>query len=193
MENLQELFEDQIKDLYSAENQLLKALPKMAKRAANKELKKGIEEHRAQTEAQLERLTQIAERRGFKPTGKRCRAMEGLIEEGAEVLEEDGEETVIDLAIVAAAQKVEHYEISAYGTARTLAEWLEDAESARLLQETLNEEKNTDVKLTKLAEKSLLPNCPANEEDQDELESSSEDEEDEDDDSEEEREAPRSR
>ena len=115
---LSKLFEDQLKDIYNAESQILKALPKMAKKATAVELKEAFTSHLQETKQQVERLSQIAERLGHKLTGKKCKAMEGLIEEGAEVLEADGPGPVIDAALIAAAQRVEHYEISAYGTAR---------------------------------------------------------------------------
>src|SRR6187397_2770059 len=108
MEYLKELFEEQIKDLYSAESQLLKALPKMAKKAANSELKSGFEKHLLETKEHVQRLEKIAEMWEFKPTGKKCKGMTGLIEEGGEVFEEEGDENVIDAALIAAAQKVEH-------------------------------------------------------------------------------------
>lgn len=155
MENINELFEEQIKDLYSAENQLLKALPKMAKKATSAKLKKGFTDHLKQTEEHVQRLDELAKMWEFKPTGKKCKAMEGLIEEGAEVLEEDGDDNVVDVALIAAAQRVEHYEISAYGSARALAERLGCQESAELLQTTLDEESETDELLTTIAQDSL--------------------------------------
>jgi ferritin-like metal-binding protein YciE len=170
METINELFQDQIKDLYSAESQLLKALPKMAKKATTPELKSGIEKHLKQTEGHVERLSKIADMWSFKPTGKKCKAMEGLIEEGKEVLEEDGENSVIDAALIAAAQRVEHYEISAYGTARALAKRLGCAETASLLEATLNEEAATDKLLTSISEKSVLKNAPVEDEEPEEEE-----------------------
>ena len=150
--SLRELYVEQLRDLYDAENQLIKALPKMAKGATSDELRQGIEEHLEQTRAHAERLEQIFEQLGEKAKGKKCKAMQGLIEEGQETLEEDMEEDTKDAAIIAAAQRVEHYEISGYGTARTYANLLEESEAAELLEETLNEEKETDQKLTQLAE-----------------------------------------
>jgi ferritin-like metal-binding protein YciE len=151
MNSLQDLFVEQLKDLYSAENQLVKALPKMAKAASNPALKAGFEEHLEQTRGQVTRLERICKQLGVAPKGKKCTAMEGLIEEGKELMEEDAAPSVLDAGLIAAAQKVEHYEIASYGTARTWAEQLRQAEAVRLLQETLDEEKETDEKLTQLA------------------------------------------
>jgi ferritin-like metal-binding protein YciE len=151
-EGLKELYIDELKDLYSAENQLVKALPKMAKGASSDELRQGIEEHLEQTKGHVQRLEQIFEALGESPKGKKCMGMEGLIKEGAEVLDEDYEENVLDAGIIGAAQRVEHYEIAAYGTARALAQVLGEDEHVSLLTETLDEEKETDEKLTELAE-----------------------------------------
>jgi ferritin-like metal-binding protein YciE len=153
---LTDLFKDQLKDLYSAENQLIKALPKMAKKARHPDLKRAFQEHLAQTEGHAERLASIGSTLGIKLGGKKCKAMEGLIEEGKEVLEADGQDAVLDAALIAAAQRVEHYEISAYGTARAIAEQLGDSKSAGLLQETLNEEEAADEKLTEISEGGIL-------------------------------------
>jgi ferritin-like metal-binding protein YciE len=150
--SLRELYVEQLRDLYDAENQLIKALPKMAKASSSDELRQSIEEHLEQTRGQAERLEQIFEQLVEKPKGKKCKAIQGLIEEGKETLEEDMEEDTKDAAIIAAAQRVEHYEISGYGTARTYANLLGESEAAELLEETLNEEKETDQKLTQLAE-----------------------------------------
>jgi ferritin-like metal-binding protein YciE len=151
------LLEDQLKDLYSAENQLVKALPKMAKKASAKGLKEAISSHLEETKGHVERLAQIGESLGIKLSGKKCKAMEGLIEEGAEILEAEGPGPVIDAAIIAAAQRVEHYEISAYGTARTFAAQLEHDDAVELLQETLVEESAADEKLTSISEDEVLP------------------------------------
>ena len=121
MNNLTELLEEQLKDLYNAENQLLKALPKMAKAASSEELKTAYEQHTEETRVHIERLQQVAEQLGVKPTGKVCKAMKGLVEEGNEVIGEDGHDNVIDAALIAASQRVEHYEIAAYGTVRAIA------------------------------------------------------------------------
>jgi len=149
---LEELLVDELKDLYSAENQIVKALPKMAKGASSPELKPAFERHLEETRRQVERLNQIGEALEIKLTGKKCKGMEGLIEEGKELLEEDLDENALDAGLIGAAQKVEHYEIAAYGTARTHAEMLGYSKVARLLQQTLNEEGATDKKLTQLAE-----------------------------------------
>ena len=168
MKSLQDLLVDQLKDLYSAENQLVKALPKMAKAASNPDLKAGFEEHLEQTRGQVTRIEQICEQLEVTPKGKKCVAMEGLVEEGKELLAGDAEPGVRDAGLIAAAQKVEHYEIAGYGSARTWAEQLGLDEAVRLLQETLNEEKATDEKLTRLALEAV--NEEAEEEGQDEKE-----------------------
>jgi ferritin-like metal-binding protein YciE len=149
---LDELLQDELKDLYSAENQIIKALPRMAKGASSPELKRAFERHLEETRRQVERLNQIGEMLEMKLTGKKCKGMEGLIEEGKEVMEELDDEDAIDAGLIGAAQKVEHYEIAAYGTARTHAEMLGYTRVAKLLQQTLNEEGATDKKLTALAE-----------------------------------------
>jgi ferritin-like metal-binding protein YciE len=149
---LKELYIDELKDLYSAENQLVKALPKMAKGAVSEELRQGFEEHLEQTKGHVQRLEQIFEALGESPKGKKCAGMEGLIKEGAEVLDEDYEGNILDAALIGAAQRVEHYEIAAYGTARAMAEKLGEDEHVSLLTETLEEEKETDEILTLLAQ-----------------------------------------
>ncbi|NUR56417.1 MAG: ferritin-like domain-containing protein [Acidobacteria bacterium] len=149
---LHELLVDQLKDLYSAENQIIKALPKMAKNASNPELRAAFEAHLEETRRQVARLDQIAEEMGIRNLkGKKCAGMEGLIEEGKEVMQEFDDD-VLDAGMIGAAQKVEHYEIAAYGTARTHATLLGLKKVARLLQQTLDEEGRTDKKLTQLAE-----------------------------------------
>ena len=149
---LEELLIDELKDLYSAENQIIKALPKMAKAANSPDLRRAFERHLEETRNHVERLDQIGEELETKMTGKKCHGMEGLIEEGKEIMSEDLEETALDAGLIGAAQKVEHYEIAAYGTARAHAEMLGFTKVARLLQQTLNEEGATDKKLTQLAE-----------------------------------------
>jgi ferritin-like metal-binding protein YciE len=149
---LDELLQDELKDLYSAENQIIKALPRMAKGASSPELRRAFERHLEETRRQVDRLHQIGEMLEMKLTGKKCKGMEGLIEEGKEVMQELDDEDAIDAGLIGAAQKVEHYEIAAYGTARTHAEMLGYTRIARLLQQTLNEEGATDKKLTALAE-----------------------------------------
>ena len=152
MDSLKDLYVEELKDLYNAENQLLKALPRLAKKASSPDLKAAFEEHLGQTEGQVNRLETIFKRLGEKPTGKTCKAMKGLVEEGKEIIEEDGDESVLDAALIGAAQKVEHYEIAGYGTARTFASMLGEEDAMELLQETLDEEAATDKKLTALAE-----------------------------------------
>lgn len=149
---LKELYIDELRDLYNAENQLTKALPKMAKAATSDELRAGFEEHLEQTKGHVERLDDIFKELGEKPTGKRCKGMEGLVEEGEEMIEEQ-EGDALDAGLISAAQRVEHYEIAAYGSVRTYANLLGEEDAAELLEQTLTEEKQTDQKLTKLAEK----------------------------------------
>jgi len=149
---LRELYLDELRDLHSAENQLLKALPKLAKASYSDELREGFEEHLEQTKGHVERLEQIFEALGENPKGKKCAGMEGLIKEGGETMDEDFEGAVMDAALIGAAQRVEHYEIAAYGTVIAFAEQLGESEQVSLLKETLEEEKETDEKLTTLAE-----------------------------------------
>jgi ferritin-like metal-binding protein YciE len=151
-EGLKELYVDELKDLYSAENQLVKALPKMAKAASSVELRQGFEEHLEQTKVHVQRLETIFQALGESAKGKKCKGMEGLVEEGAEVMEEDFEGSLMDAALIGAAQRVEHYEIAAYGTVCAFAQELGETEQASLLTETLEEEKETDVKLSELAQ-----------------------------------------
>ena len=155
MESLQELLSHELSDLLSAENQLVKALPKMAKAAASPELKAAFEEHLEETKGQVERLSSVFEKLGESPKRKKCKAMEGLIEEGSEVIELEGDDSVKDAALICAAQKVEHYEMAGYGCARTFASLLGLDEVAELLQETLDEEGNADKKLTEIAETTI--------------------------------------
>jgi ferritin-like metal-binding protein YciE len=150
--SLQELYVDELKDLYSAEKQLTKALPKMAKAATSEELREGFEMHLEQTMGHVQRLEQIFDMLGAKGSGKKCLGMEGLIKEGSEVMNEDFEDSVMDAALIAAAQRVEHYEIAAYGTVCAFAKLLGETEHTSLLQQTLEEEKETDEKLTELSE-----------------------------------------
>ena len=152
MDSLKDLYVDELKDLYNAENQLLKALPKMAKKASAPELKRAFQEHLTQTEGHVNRLEKIFKGLGEKPTGKTCKAMKGLVEEGKEIIEEDGDGSVLDAALIGAAQRVEHYEIAGYGVVRTFASLLGENSAMDLLQRTLNEEAETDKKLTGLAE-----------------------------------------
>lgn len=152
LDSLKTLYVEELRDLYNAENQLLKALPKMAKKATTPELKEAFQTHLEETRTHVERLDQIFDKLGKKPTGKTCKAMRGLIEEGSEMMSEDGLDSVIDAGIIGAAQKVEHYEMASYGTVRTFASLLGEDEAEDLLQETLDEEGEADKKLTEIAE-----------------------------------------
>jgi ferritin-like metal-binding protein YciE len=151
MESLRDLYIHELKDLYSAENQLVKALPKMAKAAKAKSLKNGFEKHLKETREHVERLKKVFSELGVSPGMKKCKAMEGLIAEGEEIISEDSEPEVKDAALIAAAQRVEHYEIAGYGCVRTYAGLLGDKKAAQTLQKTLDEEGATDKKLTELA------------------------------------------
>jgi ferritin-like metal-binding protein YciE len=148
---LKELYIDELKDIYNAENQLVKALPKMAKTANSEELRTGFEEHLEQTRGHVQRLEQIFKELGEKPSGKKCKGMEGLVAEGQEIMGEDFKDDLMDAALISAAQRVEHYEIAAYGTVRTYAELLGEDTAVQLLEQTLEEEKETDQKLTDMA------------------------------------------
>jgi ferritin-like metal-binding protein YciE len=152
MDSLKDLYIDELKDLYNAENQLLKALPKMAKKASAPQLKRAFQDHLEQTKGHVDRLEKIFKGLGEKPTGKTCKAMKGLVEEGKEVIEEDGDASVLDAALIGAAQRVEHYEIAGYGVVRTFASLLGENAAVATLQRTLNEEAEADKKLTALAE-----------------------------------------
>lgn len=152
---MEELFLEEIRDLYDAEKQLTKALPKMARAASSEELRDAFEEHLGETENQVSRLERIFALVGEDAKGKKCAAMAGLIKEGDEIVSDSEQTPVRDAGLIAAAQKVEHYEISGYGSARTHAELLGNGEAARLLQETLHEEKAADEKLTRLAKGSI--------------------------------------
>jgi ferritin-like metal-binding protein YciE len=155
LDSLDDLFVHELKDLLSAEKQLVKALPNMAKGASSETLKEAFENHLEQTKGHVERLEQIFEVLGKSARAEHCKAMEGLITEGSDLLEEEGDATVKDAALIGAAQRVEHYEIAAYGTTRTLAELLGQDQAVNLLQQTLDEEKETDEKLTELAHSEL--------------------------------------
>lgn len=155
MKDLKELFEHQLKDLYSAETQLIKALPKMAENANDQKLKDAFESHLEETKEHKERLSEICEELGIKPTGETCKAMKGLIEEAEEFLKEDASEEVRDAGLIADAQRVEHYEISGYGTVVRYAKELGHKDIAKKLQKTLDEEYDADNKLDKLAESRL--------------------------------------
>jgi ferritin-like metal-binding protein YciE len=155
MESLRDLYIDELKDLWSAEKQLVKALPKMAKAATNPELAKAFTDHLRQTEQQVQRLEQIFQELGESPRGKKCVGMEGLIEEGQELVNEDPEPEVLDAGLIMKAQHVEHYEIAGYGTVRTFARLLGNERQAELLQQTLDEEGEADKLLTRLAESAI--------------------------------------
>ena len=163
MESLADLLEEELKDIYNAENQLTKALPKMAKKASSPALKKAFTSHLAETQGHIERLEKIAETLDIKLKGKVCHAMKGLVEEGKEVLEEDGDPSVIDAALIGAAQRVEHYEMAAYGTVHAIATQLGHTSVAKLLSQTLAEEKAADEKLTTISVGEVLKNAPAEE------------------------------
>jgi ferritin-like metal-binding protein YciE len=149
---LHDVYVEQLRELYSAETQLTKALPKMAKAATSPELAQGFEEHLEQTKGHVSRLEEIFQGLDEKPTGKKCKAMEGLIKEGAETIEEDATPAAKDAMLIAAAQRVEHYEIAGYGSVKTYANLLGEEDAAKLIEETLQEEVETDEKLTEAAE-----------------------------------------
>jgi ferritin-like metal-binding protein YciE len=157
LDSLRKLFMEELRDVYNAENQLIKALPKMAKGASSDELKQAFEDHLAETKEHVERLEQIFRDLGEKAKGKTCHGMQGLIEEGSEILEENGEESVLDAGIIAGAQKIEHYEIATYGTLRTWADLIGEDDAAELLQHTLDEEGDTNKWLNELAEEIVNP------------------------------------
>jgi ferritin-like metal-binding protein YciE len=152
LETLRDLYMEQLHDLYSAENQLVEALPKMAKAATNQQLQSAFTEHLAQTKTHVKRLEQIFEQLGSRPKDQTCKGMEGLIKEGAEMIKMKGEPAAIDAGLIAAAQRVEHYEMAGYGCVRTYAAQLGEQQGVQLLQQTLNEEGAADKKLTQLAE-----------------------------------------
>ena len=160
IERLEQLFQEELRDLYDAEKQLVRALPKMAKAASSEELRDALTEHLEITKGQVQRLEQIFESLDMRAKGKPCAGMKGIIEEGREVMEEDATEELLDAALIGAAQRVEHYEMAAYGTARTFAEQLGNTEAAQLLEQTLEEEKEADEKLTEISE-SLLSGMSA--------------------------------
>jgi ferritin-like metal-binding protein YciE len=155
LQTLEDLYIHELKDLYSAEKQLITALPKLAKASKNEQLSAGFQEHLEQTKEHATRLEEILKNRKQTTRGLKCKGMEGLIAEGAQMIEEEADSEVKDAGLIAAAQRVEHYEIAGYGTARTYAEILGDKDGAKLLQVTLDEEEQTDQKLTKLAKSSI--------------------------------------
>ena len=153
LQSLQDLYVEQLQDLYDAENQLVKALPKMAKAASEPQLQQAFEQHLTQTKTHVERIEQIFKTMGSSPKGKSCKAMKGLIEEGEEMIKQRADAAVRDAGLIAAAQRVEHYEIAGYGCVRTYADMLGMTDASALLQQTLNEEGKTDKELTLLAER----------------------------------------
>lgn len=153
LNTLEDLFLHELQDLYDAENQIAKALPKMSKAASSPELKRAFENHAEETKTQIERLTQIFEQLGKPAKGKKCEAMKGLLAEGEDLMGENAEAEVLDAGLIASAQKVEHYEIASYGTVRTWAQVLGQIEAAELLNQTLDEESATDEKLSSIAKK----------------------------------------
>jgi ferritin-like metal-binding protein YciE len=152
LDSLEKLFLEELKDIYNAEKQLTRALPRMAKAAESPDLQQAFTKHLKETEGQIQRLERIFKELGHAARGKKCKGMEGLIEEGKEMMEEEGEPEVVDAALIASAQRVEHYEIAAYGCLRTYASLLGYSEAARLLEQNLQEEEAADKKLTQLGE-----------------------------------------
>ena len=157
MESLQDVLVDELKDLYSAESQLIAALPKMAEKASHVKLKRAFQSHLVETKNQLKRLDKIAKIIDTKLNGKTCKAMKGLIEEGKEAMKQDGKPSLVDALLIGAAQRVEHYEIAAYGTARAISRHLGMQEVSRLLDETIKEEGAADKALTAISERDILP------------------------------------
>jgi ferritin-like metal-binding protein YciE len=155
MNSLNDLFVKELRDLYDAEKQLTRALPKLVKAASNEELSTAFEEHLEQTRGHVTRLEQVFEQLDLRARGQHCAGMAGIIEEGSDVIEEGGEDAVMDAALIAAAQRAEHYEITAYGTLMAFAKQLGHDDATTLLEQTLNEEKETDQRLTQLAESTV--------------------------------------
>jgi len=150
---LKHLYVEELKDLYSAENQLLKAIPKMAKASTSEDLRAGFEEHLTQTQEHVVRLEKIFKALGESPKGKKCKGMEGLVSEGAELIEEDPAPEELDAGLISAAQRVEHYEMAGYGCVSAYAKLLGEDQALSLLRQTFEEEKETDKKLTQLSER----------------------------------------
>jgi ferritin-like metal-binding protein YciE len=173
----EDLFREELEDLYDAEKQIIGALPKMVAAASNAELASAFEEHLEQTREQVRRLERVFEAMGEQPGSRKCQGMQGLLQEGEKLISEMEKSPVLDAGLIGAAQKVEHYEISAYGTARTMAEMLGQAETAELLDETLDEEKATDETLTEIAESIMTGDAMADEDEELEEEEIEEDEE----------------
>jgi ferritin-like metal-binding protein YciE len=152
LDSLDKLFLAELKDVYNAEKQIVRALPRMAKAAESQELRQAFTQHLKETQGHVERLERIFKELDQPARGKKCKGMEGLLEEGKEIMEQEGEGAVIDAALIAAAQRVEHYEMAAYGCLRTYAQLLGHSDAERLLQQTLNEEEAADQKLTQIGE-----------------------------------------
>jgi len=167
---LMELYVDELKDLYDAENRLVKALPKVAKAATSNKLRTAVEEHLEQTRGHVDRLKEILDSLGEKATGKKCAGMMGILKEGEKMMDEDFEAEVMDAALISAAQRVEHYEIAGYGCVATYAKLLRENDAEALLRQTLDEEKETDEKLTELASSINLEAAGSEESDEEELE-----------------------
>ncbi len=159
LNNLGDLFIHELKDLYSAEQQILQALPKMAAAADHQELRRAFQEHEEVTRDQVRRLDMIADDLGVELTGHKCKGIEGILKEGEELLKADADADVLDAGLIGAAQRVEHYEIAGYGTARTFARRLGHGRAAELLQQTLDEEGSTDQRLTRIAESMVNPDA----------------------------------
>lgn len=159
LKSLEDLFHHELKDLYSAEQQILKALPKMAAAADHQELRRAFQEHEQVTRDQVQRLDMIADDLGLDLRGHKCKGIEGIIEEGEDLLKTDADADVLDAGLIGAAQRVEHYEIAGYGTARTFARRLGYDRAAQLLQQTLDEEGSTDQRLTSIAESMVNPDA----------------------------------
>ena len=170
IDSLGSLFQDELKDIYDAEKQITKALPKMIKKAGADELRDAFEEHLQQTEQHVERLEQVFEQLDMPARGKKCVGMQNLIKEGQEMMSEADDEDTLDALLIAAAQKVEHYEIAAYGTLRVWANLLGESDAAALLEETLEEEKETDETLTEIAESIMSTDASDEEEEEEDLE-----------------------
>jgi len=166
---MSKLYVDLLKDTYNAEKQIIRALPKLAKAANSDDLRTAIQDHLEVTRGHVERLEQVFEQMGKSATGKTCKGMQGLLEEGQEMMEEDMEPSAMDAGLIANAQKVEHYEIAAYGTLRSLAQTQGDEEAARLFEQTLEEEYEADKKLTSLAESSINVQAMDSDEESDEM------------------------
>lgn len=157
LDSLERLFVEELRDTYHAEKQLLRALKKMADNASDEELSQAFEQHRGETEEHVARLEKVFDALDLKPRGKVCEGMKGIIEEGEDMMEEDGDEAVLDAAMIAGAQRVEHYEMAAYGTLRHYASRLGHSEAEKLLAQTLEEEKAADAKLNEIAKRLVNP------------------------------------